>query len=102
MSHEEAATVSGTGWFRTITRIVTPANQTGLLAAWMISFILAFGELGVSILVAPPGEARSHSRLHHHCQYAAVACRGVGTVTSGGHSHPLMLLAGRWQCGRLA
>ena len=63
-SHEEAAAVSGAGWLRTMARIVVPQIRLGLLFAWVISFVLAFGELGVSILVAPPGEATLPIRIY--------------------------------------
>ena len=64
VSQEEAATVSGAGWLRTMWRIVLPQIRLGLAAAWVIAFILAFGELGVSILVAPPGEATLPIRVY--------------------------------------
>jgi ABC-type Fe3+ transport system permease subunit len=64
MSHEEAASVSGSGWLRTMTRIVVPQIRLGLVAAWVIAFVLAFGELGVSILIAPPGEATLPIRIY--------------------------------------
>jgi iron(III) transport system permease protein len=64
VSHEEAAAVSGAGWLRTMTRIVLPQIRLGLLIAWVIAFVLAFGELGVSILVAPPGEATLPIRIY--------------------------------------
>ena len=64
VSHEEAAAVSGAGWLRTITRIVVPQIRLGLLTAWIIAFVLAFGELGVSILIAPPGEATLPIRIY--------------------------------------
>jgi iron(III) transport system permease protein len=64
MSHEEAAAVSGAGWLRTMTRIVIPQVRLGLVAAWVIAFVLAFGELGVSILIAPPGEATLPIRIY--------------------------------------
>ena len=64
VSHEEAAAVSGAGWLRTMTRIVLPQIRLGLLVAWVIAFVLAFGELGVSILVAPPGEATLPIRIY--------------------------------------
>jgi iron(III) transport system permease protein len=57
LSHEEAAAVSGAGWLRTMTHVVLPQIRLGLLAAWVIVFILAFGELGASVLVTPPGES---------------------------------------------
>jgi iron(III) transport system permease protein len=64
MSHEEAASVSGAGWLRTMTRIVVPQIRLGLVTAWVIAFVLAFGELGVSILIAPPGEATLPIRIY--------------------------------------
>jgi iron(III) transport system permease protein len=64
VSHEEAAAISGAGWFRTMTHIVMPQMRVGLLTAWVIAFVLAFGELGVSILVAPPGETTLPIRIY--------------------------------------
>jgi iron(III) transport system permease protein len=64
VSHEEAAAVSGAGWLRTVWRIVLPQIRLGLASAWVIAFVLAFGELGVSILVAPPGEATLPIRVY--------------------------------------
>ncbi len=63
-SHEEAAAVSGAGWLRTMWEIVLPQMRLGLAAAWVVAFVLAFGELGVSILVAPPGEATLPIRVY--------------------------------------
>jgi iron(III) transport system permease protein len=63
-SHEEAAAVSGAGWLRTMMRIVIPQIGLGLLTAWVVAFVLAFGELGVSILIAPPGEATLPIRIY--------------------------------------
>jgi iron(III) transport system permease protein len=64
VSHEEAAAVSGAGWLRTMWRIVLPQIRLALAAAWVIAFVLVFGELGVSILVAPPGEATLPIRVY--------------------------------------
>jgi iron(III) transport system permease protein len=64
MSHEEAASVSGARWPRTMWRIVLPQIRLSVAATWVIAFILAFGELGVSILVAPPGEATLPIRVY--------------------------------------
>jgi iron(III) transport system permease protein len=64
VSHEEAAVVGGAGWLRTMWRIVLPQMRVGLAAAWVIGFILVFGELGVSLLVAPPGEATLPIRVY--------------------------------------
>jgi iron(III) transport system permease protein len=64
VSHEEAAAVSGAGWLRAAWRIVLPQIRLGLGAAWIVAFVLAFGELGVSILIAPPGEATLPIRIY--------------------------------------
>ena len=63
-SHEEAAAVAGAGWWRTMRRIVLPQLSLALSAAWVVVFVLAFGELGASILVAPPGEATLPIRIY--------------------------------------
>jgi iron(III) transport system permease protein len=64
VSQEEAAAVSGAGWVRTMRRIVLPQMRFGIAAAWVVAFVLAFGELGVSLLVAPPGDATLPIRVY--------------------------------------
>ena len=56
--------MSGAGWTRTMRRIVLPQMRLGIAAAWVVAFVLAFGELGVSVLVAPPGEATLPIRIY--------------------------------------
>ena len=63
-SHEEAAAVAGATWFRTIRGVVLPQVSHGLAAAWVIAFVFAFGELGASILVSPPGESTLPIRIY--------------------------------------
>jgi ABC-type spermidine/putrescine transport system permease subunit II len=43
---------------------VLPQIRIGLLAVWVIAFILAFGEVGTSILVAPAGESTLPIRVY--------------------------------------
>jgi iron(III) transport system permease protein len=64
VSHEDAAAISGAGWLRGMWRVVLPQMRASLAATWVIVFVLAFGELGVSILVAPPGEATLPIRVY--------------------------------------
>jgi iron(III) transport system permease protein len=54
-STEEAAALSGAGWIRTMRHIVIPQIAGSLVVAWVIVFVLAFGEVGASVLVAPAG-----------------------------------------------
>jgi iron(III) transport system permease protein len=64
ISHEEAAAVAGAGWLRTMRRIVLPQLRLGLAAAWTVVFVLSFGELGASVLIAPPGESTLPIRIY--------------------------------------
>ena len=64
ISHEEAAAAAGAGWLRTMYRIVLPQLRLALAAAWIVVFVLAFGELGASVLIAPPGESTLPIRIY--------------------------------------
>ena len=64
VSFEEAAELSGAGWPRIFTRIVLPQIKTGIATAWVVAFIFAFGELGATALVAPPGESTLPVRIY--------------------------------------
>jgi ABC-type spermidine/putrescine transport system permease subunit II len=44
--------------------IVLPQMKLGLLAVWVIVFTLAFGELGASVLVTPPGTSTLPIRIY--------------------------------------
>jgi iron(III) transport system permease protein len=93
-SHEEAAATAGAGWARTMMHIVVPQASIGLVAVWIVVFVLAFGELGASILVAPPGESTLPIRIYTlianapPAQVAALALLQAGVVLA-----PLLLLA---------
>jgi iron(III) transport system permease protein len=63
-SFEEAAEVAGASWPRTFARIVLPNMRGSVGAAWVVAFIFAFGELGATILVAPPGESTLPVRVY--------------------------------------
>jgi iron(III) transport system permease protein len=61
---EEAAIVSGASWARSFSRIVLPMSRSGLAAVWLVMFILMFGDVALSILVSPPGEANLAVRAY--------------------------------------
>jgi len=63
-SQEEAAEIAGAGWLRTFFRIVLPQIRQSLIAVWIIVFIFCFGELGATLLVAPPGESTLPVRIY--------------------------------------
>ena len=55
-SLEEAAQMTGAPWLTRIWRVVIPAALPGIIAAWVISFILCLRDLGASMLVYPAGQ----------------------------------------------
>lgn len=57
LAAEEAATIAGASWMRSLLQVVLPMARRGLAAVWLIMFILILGDVGVTILVAPPGES---------------------------------------------
>lgn len=63
-SSEEAAEVAGASWARSFMKIVVPQLRAGLAAAWVACFIFCFGELGATLLVAPPGESTLPVRVY--------------------------------------
>lgn len=63
-SLEEAAEVAGAGWPRTFVGIVFPLITPAAAAALVVSFIFSFGELGATVLVAPPGESTLPVRVY--------------------------------------
>ena len=52
---EEAAQLSGAGWFRRIAQIVLPLSGRGLGLCWLVAFLFCLRDAGLSLLVAPPG-----------------------------------------------
>lgn len=85
-SFEEAAEVAGGSWLPTFAQIVLPNIRQAVVAAWLVSFILAVGELGTTILVAPPGESTLPVRLYTliantpSSEVAALALMEVGII----------------------
>jgi iron(III) transport system permease protein len=61
---EEVAVVGGAGWLRTLLRVVVPQIRPALAASGLVVFVLAFGEVGSTILVAPPGESTLPIRVY--------------------------------------
>jgi iron(III) transport system permease protein len=63
-SSEEAARLAGARWPRVFMRIVIPQMRAGIAAAFVVVFIFVFGELGATVLVAPPGESTLPVRVY--------------------------------------
>ncbi len=54
-SMEEAAQIVGAGWLQRIGSIVCPLAKRGLIAGWLIAYIFCLRDMGISMLVYPPG-----------------------------------------------
>jgi len=63
ISLEEASASVGSGWTRTMIKIVIPLMKRGIFATWAISFVLCIGELGASVLVSPAGKTTLPVRI---------------------------------------
>lgn len=55
LSLEQAARLSGASWFMTLDKIIAPLAKRGLIAAWLVSYIFCLRDLGISMVVYPPG-----------------------------------------------
>jgi iron(III) transport system permease protein len=64
VSTEEAAEISGASWGRGLWGIVIPQIRGGILGAWVAVFVFTFGELGTTVLIAPPGESTLPVRVY--------------------------------------
>ena len=70
---EEMGCLSSAGRFRVTGGITLPLIRNGLMTGFFISFILALGELGVTLLVIPPGMATIPIKIYNFMHYGAEA-----------------------------
>lgn len=63
---EEAAASLGASRFTTLRRVTLPIMKPGLLAAFMMSFILSFDEVPVSVFVSSPGDTTFPALLYSY------------------------------------
>lgn len=68
---EEAALLSGAGFISVLTNIVIRLTRRHLVVATFIVFILAFGELGTTLLVSPPGVETIPVKIYNLMHYGA-------------------------------
>ncbi|HYY15323.1 MAG TPA: ABC transporter permease subunit, partial [Gammaproteobacteria bacterium] len=55
-SMEEAASLTGAGWFHRVCHIIAPLARPGLVAAWLVAYIFCLRDSGVAMVVYPPGQ----------------------------------------------
>ena len=54
-SLQDAAQLGGASWFTTLKRVTAPLAARGLMAAWLVSYVFCLRDLGISMIVYPPG-----------------------------------------------
>ncbi|MCB1905346.1 MAG: hypothetical protein KDI18_14905, partial [Gammaproteobacteria bacterium] len=54
-------------------KVLLPLLRHGLISAFFIAFILAMGELGITLLVIPPGIATIPVKIYNFMHYGAEA-----------------------------
>ncbi|MBI1884093.1 MAG: iron ABC transporter permease [Chlamydiae bacterium] len=52
---EEAAEMTGASWFRRVFKILIPLASKGMFATWLILFIFCLKDVGVGMMIHPPG-----------------------------------------------
>jgi iron(III) transport system permease protein len=67
----DAARILERSAIRTWIRIRLPMMVPGLLAASALAFVLSAGELGATLIVAPPGRATLTMRIYNYLHYGA-------------------------------
>jgi iron(III) transport system permease protein len=82
-SLEEAGRVTGASWWRSLQQILLPLSRPGLLVAFLLVFIPAFGELSATILLYTGGTetiAIAIYRLNDLGQLEVVSALAVFTI----------------------
>jgi iron(III) transport system permease protein len=67
----DAARIFQTNQMQTWAKIWLPLMIPGILAAAGIAFALTIGELGATLIVAPPGQATLSMRIYNYLHYGA-------------------------------
>jgi iron(III) transport system permease protein len=68
---EEAAMLSGARFSSVMLNVLAPLTKRHLLVAAFIVFVLAFGELGTTLLISPPGVETIPVKIYNMMHYGA-------------------------------
>ena len=68
---EEAASLVTHSWVRILGHVIWPLTRGGFLTAFFIGFVLSLGDLGVSLLVIPPGPSTIPVKIYNYMHYGA-------------------------------
>jgi iron(III) transport system permease protein len=95
----EAAALPPVSAWRRLWWVSAPLAAPAATVAWLVVFLFSLGELGVSLLVAPPGYATLSMRIYNLLHYGAtdlVAGMSLIVLTIGLGAAILVLMARRW------
>ncbi len=67
----EAASLHDVGWWKRLWRVSLPLLAPAITISWLVVFVLSLGELGASLMVAPPGQATLAIRIYNYMHYGA-------------------------------
>ncbi|MDP2663563.1 MAG: ABC transporter permease subunit [Dehalococcoidia bacterium] len=67
----EAASLHNVGWWKRAWRVRLPLLAPAITISWLVVFVLSLGELGASLMVAPPGQATLAIRIYNYMHYGA-------------------------------
>lgn len=70
VAYEEAALVAGVPFRRRFASVAARLSARGLVAAWIVVFVLALGELNLTILVAPAGSQTLPLRIFNMIHFS--------------------------------
>jgi iron(III) transport system permease protein len=67
----DAARILHTGFLRSWIQVRLPLLAPGLMAAAALTFAMSLGELGATLIVAPPGKATLTMRIYNYLHFGA-------------------------------
>jgi iron(III) transport system permease protein len=96
----EAAALDGAGWWSSLLWIAIPERRPAIIAAWLVGFAIACGELPATVLVMPPGRSGLAVHVFQLLHYgmddrvAAISLVMVGaTALLGGAAMVILVVA---------
>jgi iron(III) transport system permease protein len=95
----EAAALFDVDRRRRFLRVTLPVLLPTIIVTWLITFLLSLGELGASLLTAPPGKATAplvvYNLLHYGATETVSALAFLILLVAGGVSTAVLVMRGR-------
>ncbi len=95
-SFEEEASLAGAGILRRFFQVLPPLAKEGLTASWIIVFALIMGELGLTILLIPPGTSTLILKVYTLMHYGSgKLVAAMALISALPVVIPVMIIAGK-------